>query len=207
MKSNKPIKQLLLKNNKIIYGFIYMIKNKTNNKIYIGQTTRCLNKRIWEYKGAYNNNKFHNQHLSNAFYKYGWDNFEFSIVDTAITIDELNQKEIHYIQEYKSNDRDLGYNIELGGNNAIPSIETLEKMSESHKGIIQNDKWIENRIAKAGSKDAKKYGKIKTEEEKKELSIKSPKFWRGKKRDEETKRKISETKRNQGLSNRQKELN
>lgn len=204
-KLNKPIKQLLPNDNKIICGFIYIIKNKTNDKIYIGQTTRSLNKRIWEYKYAYNTNTFHNQYLSNAFHKYGWDNFEFSIIDTATTINELNQKEVKYIQQYKSNNRKFGYNIELGGNNAIPSIETLEKMSKSHQGIKQTNRWIENRIAEAGSEEAKKYGRAKTEEEKQELRIKSPKFWQGKKRDDETKRKISETKRKQGLSDKQKE--
>ena len=174
--------------------------------VYIGQTTRNLNKRIWEYKSAYNRNIFYNQHLLNAFNKYGWSSFEFSIVDTAIDLDELNAKEIEYIKQYNSNNKEFGYNIELGGKNAIPDTETLEKMSRSHTGIVQNDIWISRRIAKAGSDDAKKYGKEKTEEEKLNLSINSPKYWLGKERDDETKLKISKTKKENGLSAKQKEI-
>jgi len=192
-------------NNQILYGFIYMIKNTINNKIYIGQTTRNLSKRIWEYKSAYNRNIFYNQYLLNSFNKYGWDNFEFSIVDAAINLDELNKKEIKYIQEYKSNQKEFGYNIEQGGNNAIPTTETLEKMSRSHLGIVQNQNWVNKRIAKAGTNEAKKYGKQKTDEEKALLSINSPKHWLGKNRDEETKLKISKTKLKNGLSIKQKE--
>jgi hypothetical protein len=95
------------KNQEIIEGFIYQIKNKINNKIYIGQTTRPLHKRIYEYKSAFNLNKFHNKHLLNAFNKYGLDNFEFTIIDTASTIDELNLKEVQYIKKFNSNDKSI----------------------------------------------------------------------------------------------------
>lgn len=196
--------ELCLVNNKIIFGSIYGIKNKLNDKIYIGQTTRALYRRIWEYRSAYRCNAFHNQYLSNAFYKYGWDNFEFTIIDTAETIDELNEKEIFYINKYNSNNRKFGYNLELGGNNSIPSAETLEKMSKSHQGIKQNENWVNKRIAVAGSDDAKKYGKPKTELEKNLLSQNSPKYWLGKSRDEETKKRISQTKLSKGISDKQK---
>ena len=189
-----------------INGIIYKILNKVNNKIYIGQTVRSLNERINEHKSNFKINKSNNQYLLNAFNKYGWENFEFIIVDNVETIEDLNEKEIYYINLYKSNDRNFGYNIAGGGKNSIPNSETLIKMSKSHLGTKQSDIWIENKTAKAGSEDAKKYGKIKTEEEKAYLSKNSPKYWQGKTRDEETKRKISETKLKQGYSPLQKEI-
>lgn len=198
--------ELFLENNKIIFGFIYQIKNLINNKIYIGQTTRNLNKRIYEYKSAYNKQFFYNLHLLNAFNKYGFNNFEFSIIDTAENIEELNKKEIDYIIKYKSNNKEFGYNIENGGRNSIPNEETLKKMSASHSGIKQTDEWIRKRVAKAGSEEAKKYGKVKTEEEKKYLSKNSGKYWLGKKRDHITKLKISQTKKINGLSSKQKKI-
>jgi group I intron endonuclease len=190
-------------NNKIVFGFIYMIKNIVNNMIYIGQTTRNLNKRIWEYKSNYNRNESNNDHLYNAFHKYGWDKFEFSIIDTAESIEELNKKEIEYIKKYNSTNKKLGYNLEEGGRNSIPSQETLDKMSKAHSGVKQSDEWIRKRIPMAGSDEAKKYGKPKTDKEKKYLSEISPKYWEGKTRDDETKRKISETKKAKGLSQTQ----
>jgi group I intron endonuclease len=193
-------------NNQIVFGFIYMITNKINNKIYIGQTTRNIQKRIYEYKSAFNLKNHNNPHLYNAFNKYGWDNFEFKIIDTAQTIEELNDKEINYIQKYNTTNKEFGYNIESGGKNAIPNIETLEKMSKSHLGLKQTENWVSKRIAIAGSDGAKKYGKVKSEEEKNNISIKSPKYWLGKNRDVKTKLKISETKMMNGLSDRQKEV-
>ena len=72
--------------------------------------------------------------------------------------------------------------------------------------IKQSKEWINNRIASAGSIEAKKYGKEKTEEEKKYLSKISPKYWQGKTRDEKTRKKISQTKSDQGFSQLQKEI-
>ena len=184
------------------FGTIYIIKNKINNKIYIGQTIRNLKYRIKEHE----RNKSTNKHLNNAINKYGWNNFEFSCIDTANTLEELNLKEIEYIKQYNSNHRDFGYNIEIGGKNAKPVIETLIKMSESHLGIKQTEIWINKRIAKAGSDDAKKYGREKSEEEKELLSVKSPKYWQGKNRHEETKQKISKTKLKNGTSLLHKEM-
>ena len=187
------------KRNRDVIGVIYQIKNKINNKKYFGQTIRTLIARIDDYKRG-----FGNDYLNNAFNKYGWDNFEFSVIDTASTIDELNNKEIYYINKYNTNNRKFGYNIELGGGNKIPTIETLEKMSRSHSGKKQTNSWINKRIATAGTEEAKKYGRKKTDKEKKELSKKSPKYWLGKNRDKETKEKISKTKKERGLSEKQK---
>jgi group I intron endonuclease len=193
-------------NQEIIEGFIYQIKNLVNNKLYIGQTTRPLHKRIYEYKSAFNLNKFHNQYLLNAFNKYGWDNFEFKIIDSGSTIDELNNKEISYIKKFNTTNKSIGYNISDGGRNSIPTIETLEKMSKAGLGRKQTDAWINKRIATAGTDEAKKYGRNKTDEEKKFLSEKSPKYWLGKTRDDKTKEKISKTKKERGLSDKQKKI-
>jgi len=184
-----------------IIGIIYKITNLINKKVYIGQTTRSFNDRINDYK-----RELGNEYINNAFKKYGWDNFDFTIIDSAQTINELNSKEIRYIIEYKSNEKEFGYNILSGGKNASPGIETLNKMSKAHLGKKQTQEWINKRIAKAGTENAKKYGKKKTKKDSEELSKKSPKYWLGKKRNVETIKKISETKKNNELSSKQKEI-
>lgn len=188
----------------IIAGYIYQIRNTKNNKLYIGQTTRSLSKRKNEYKKSLLYNEFYNNHLHNAFKKYGFDNFEFTIIDTANSIEELNEKEIKYINEYNTIDKSIGYNLHLGGRNAIPSSETLEKMSKAHKGIKQSEEWVKKRIPPKGSKEALKHGRPKTEEQKRYLSENSPKYWEGKKRDQSTIDKIKETKlkNNDALKNK-----
>ena len=185
------------------FGHIYSFTNTINNKMYIGQSIN-VERRIHEHLKCREINRY--SLLIKALIKYGIKSFDIKIIDTAINIDELNSKEKQYILQYKSNDKKLGYNIESGGNNAIPTIETLEKMSRSHQGIKQTDSWINKRVAKAGTENAKKYGRRKTEEEKLILSVNSPKFWLGKTRDDETRRKISKTKKERGLSSLQKEI-
>jgi group I intron endonuclease len=202
--NKKTIKHLSLpypKRDSQISGTIYLITNTINQKKYIGQTIRSFQDRIHEYEL-----RLCNDYLKNSFNKYGFDKFKFEIIDTANDLDELNLKEIKYIKEFGSNIREFGYNLESGGRNSIPSTETLEKMSKSHLGIKQNEEWINKRVHKSGSDEAKKYGKRKTKKEKEHLSKASPKYWEGKTRDEETKRKISETKIAQGLSPKQKEV-
>jgi group I intron endonuclease len=108
-------------------GFIYKIRNKVDNKIYIGQTTRDLNLRWKEHLRKNSNCRY----LSSAIKKYGFDNFEFKIV--CITFDEkLDNIEIEYIQKYNSLVPN-GYNLRNGGNGGKHNEETKIKISESLK--------------------------------------------------------------------------
>lgn len=147
-KYNESLKHLILpypKRNNDIAGIIYLINNEINNKKYVGQTTRGLNDRYNEYK---TNAKSCNPYLLKAFDKYGFNNFKFTILDTAQTIDELNYKEVRYISEFKTTNRNLGYNIEFGGKKSIPNIETKQKLSKIRKDVKQNKEWINKRIEK-----------------------------------------------------------
>lgn len=91
---------------------IYKVQNKTNGKIYIGQTARDIKVRIDE----------HCRHSSTAIdaaiAKYGIESFDVEQIDTAETIEELNEKEIYWIQFYSSMAPN-GYNLCEGGDNTI----------------------------------------------------------------------------------------
>lgn len=67
--------------------YIYMIKNKVNNKVYIGQT-KSIEIRWKEHINKLKANKHVNVHLQNSWNKYGLDSFEFLIIDSAESIDE-----------------------------------------------------------------------------------------------------------------------
>ena len=197
---NNKLKFLYNNYNKDVYGLIYSITNTINNKKYFGQTIRGLFERYSEYKTLYNKNITNsNEYLYNSFIKYGFDKFKFEVIELCSSIDELNEKEKYYISIYDTTNRNFGYNIHEGGRNSPLSEETKRKMSEVRKGIPKSELWKESAIAPAGSEEAKKYGKPKTDEEKKHLSENSPKYWLGKKRDEETIRKVSESKKLAGL--------
>ncbi len=184
---------------------IYKITNLINHKVYIGQTTRPIEERMYEY-AAQSRKIRGNSAIHRSINRYKWKNFTYEILDIAETIDELNEKEKYYIKNFESYNRKYGYNILEGGRNSKPGPETRKKMSEAHKGIKQSPEWIENRIHKAGSMEAQNYGRNKTLEEKQYLSENSPKFWQGKNRSEETKEKISKTKLEKNITNKPTQL-
>ena len=98
-----------------MYGIIYKATNKINNKIYIGQTTKTLEERIYRhiYRANHSLNITHT-HFINAIRKYGEENFIWEVIDKGKNQEELNEKEIYWIKYYNSvND---GYNIQDGGN-------------------------------------------------------------------------------------------
>ena len=91
-----------------MYGYIYMITNKVNGKIYIGKH---------QYIGpGLDPNYFASGKIINeAVNKYGRENFDVAMLSTADTLDELNAKEAAYIKEYNSQDLSIGYNLTCGG--------------------------------------------------------------------------------------------
>lgn len=76
--------------------FIYKITNKINNKIYIG---KVYNKTIYDrfnrhIKSASSKSK---SYIGRAIAKYGGENFVIEEIDKANSLEELNNKEIYWI--------------------------------------------------------------------------------------------------------------
>jgi group I intron endonuclease len=122
-------------------GDIYLIECP-NNKKYIGQTVKFLNSgKKWGYLSRWKShiseakrNINYCRLLDNSIRKYGFENFKVSLICECQSFEEMNQKEIFYIQEYNSLSPN-GYNLTTGGNeNHIQSKETCLKKSESLKG-------------------------------------------------------------------------
>ena len=130
----------------ILKGIIYKAINKINNKIYIGQTWQKLNDRIYAHVTRKNCNYFHN-----AIKKYGIDTFDWEMIFESNIQLELDNKEKYFINLYKSNIHEFGYNLQEGGRGGKPNDATKNKMSESAK------KYFKSNIAKI------KHGKIQKE--------------------------------------------
>lgn len=119
---------------------IYKITNKINNKIYIGQTIE-YEERVRHHKQTAfrKNSKERNRPLYKAIRKYGLESFSFEIIDTAQSLEELNEKEIYYIAFYDSCvDNGKGYNLDKGGKNGRKSENTKRKIGEAQKGNLNH---------------------------------------------------------------------
>lgn len=89
---------------------IYKHTNKINGKSYIGQTCQEATER-WGSNGCNYDVTFK---FGKAIRKYGWDNFEHSIIEHNIATQQLaNEREMYYIELYDSYKH--GYNMTKGG--------------------------------------------------------------------------------------------
>ena len=70
-------------------------------------------------------------YLYDSMRKHGIDQFRWEIIDQATTLEELNTKEQHWLEHYKS----LGivYNNREAGGNKRHSIESIERMRVAQK--------------------------------------------------------------------------
>lgn len=153
-------------------GFIYIITNKINGKVYIGQTTQQPSKRF----GCHFSRKSSPVSVMNrVINKYGGDNFDKNILEKieAKTKKELiyllTEKELFYIKYYNSANRLFGYNLkskadeqdikeQLFNIKSKHAIESKNKMSLNKKRLFTEQKRLNYRNSKLGNKNSM-YGK------------------------------------------------
>lgn len=118
---------------------IYKITNNINGKSYIGQSIDIENRWKQEKSRAFSlQASAYNNILSQAFRKYGIENFTFEIVETCKP-EELNEKEIYYISKF--NTYYEGYNATTGGGNGNQNNEikiSKEQLLEIYDLLINS---------------------------------------------------------------------
>ncbi len=98
---------------------IYILTNKINGKIYIGQT----NKQGIEFENYFGSGI----QITEAINKYSKENFEKLILFECNDKKTANLMEKYFIKQYNSTNDKIGYNLTNGG------YGFSGKMSESHK--------------------------------------------------------------------------
>jgi group I intron endonuclease len=159
---------------------IYMIKNKLNNKCYIGSSINIYNRWKGHIKQLKRNK--HNKYFQNAWNKYGEENFEFIIIEVVKNLNKLIVKEQYWMDYYKCYNRKFGYNAKPNAKNMLGfkfSEESKLKMGESKLGnknalgskgrIYTEEQLKEYSESRKGDKNPM-YGTHHTEEWKKENS-------------------------------------
>jgi group I intron endonuclease len=114
-----------------MYGIIYKAAGPTG-KVYIGQTTKLLNRRKADHKfRALKGDR--RTPFQIALLDEGFKNFTWEQIDTAENKAELDQKEKYWVDHYDSMNPAKGYNNTDGGIHYSPSVETRRKIGEANK--------------------------------------------------------------------------
>ena len=145
---------------------IYKITNKLNGKSYIGKSMEYRFKhRIKQHK---NDNS--NTHFARAKRKYGFDNFEISIIEKGIDKNEISNKEKYWIKYFDTFNN--GYNSTIGGEGGNTfSKRTKQEMELTSLKISNSIKGCKNgnKGQYVGNKNPM-YGKRHSDETKKKMS-------------------------------------
>ena len=113
-----------------------------SNKVYIGQTIERISIRISHHKTDAKLKRDITEfspagsRIGNAIRKYGLETDWVEVIDTAKDIEELNNKEIYWIEYFNS--LESGYNIKPGGGNKNHSEETKIKIGNATKERWRN---------------------------------------------------------------------
>lgn len=173
MSPNKVVQPAIRKETMCIYQ---IMRIETGEK-YIGQTTKKIHER-W---------RTHAHHtsgctkLKNAIQKYGEAAFELTIIEKCETIAQLNDREVHWINELNTLSPN-GYNLMTGGLNHIPSTETREKISKALTGLKRSpEDCLRNSLAQ-----------LKRPPTSDETKAKHSKYQKGRPKSKEHVKKISE---------------
>jgi group I intron endonuclease len=135
------------------FGYIYKITNTVNSKVYIGQTTRSIEARFKEHLRNCNTVSKKSMHLYAAMNTYGKENFSIELLGEAASQDELNEKEIYWINYYDSLNN--GYNMKQGGQDENPMNSSIVR--EKHD-IKMRSEEVRTKISKSMTEYRNKHG-------------------------------------------------
>lgn len=170
-----------LSKTKTLYGYVYKLTNIKNGKIYIGKakegrTGRGKNaiEKRWneEIERAHRLERWNKEHpqekkklryIENAINKYGEESFRIEEIDTALTKEQLNEKERYWIKFFEARNHSKGYNLRDGGEGGghhektrlllskisqekAKNPEYLKKLSEAITNVWNEDRYQEKQI-------------------------------------------------------------
>lgn len=164
----------------MVNNYCVYIHTTPNNKKYVGITCKKPQYR-WNDGKGYKRNK----HFFLAICKYGWENITHEIIKSNIVQEEACELEKQLIKEYKTNEREFGYNKSTGGDKSGAGVKyTPEQIQKMRKNRIYKTGWkhteearkmislnnAKNLLGKKG-KDHPAFNKIVSEETRKKISI------------------------------------
>lgn len=116
--------------------FIYLITSPSS-KIYVGQSTVPIKEKEKWYIKLEKYDKT-DRKIANAIKKYGWQNMKFEVIeqDDNWTKEQLNEREIFWIQQYDAVNK--GYNMTTGGDGVDSAL--AQKLALRHHRLMSPEK-------------------------------------------------------------------
>ena len=146
--------------------YVVYMHTSPSGKRYIGITSICPATR-WARGNGYVNNT----HFSNAILKYGWDNIRHEILCRRLTKEQAKEKEIELIAEYDAANNKRGYNKTAGGDTNVPLFGEANGMyGKSHTGGAREKMSKAALMRLADKENHPMYGKPRSEETKRKIS-------------------------------------
>lgn len=116
-----------------MYGYIYIVTNKVNNKQYIGKHKSSFFDPLYLGSGTV---------LKRAKLKYGINNFYSTLIEECDSLQMLNEREKYWIEYYDAINSDAFYNVLKGGDGGFDFINTF--LPHSHLGKHLSDEAKHN---------------------------------------------------------------
>lgn len=117
-------------------GYVYMVYNDVNDKVYIGETLQKITTRFKQHiQKAFDENRKYDGHLFRAIRKYGKEHFFVKEIDKVTGLDrnkvkeEIQRLEVFYISKYDSCKN--GYNCDFGGGKGMKLASEETKLKQS----------------------------------------------------------------------------
>jgi len=156
-------------------GIIYKATNQINGKVYIGQTSRKLNRRIIEH---FSDKRLLRLPFSRALKKYGQQSFEFIVIDFGEDKPTLDEKEKHWIDFYDCKSPQ-GYNLTDGGDGTSgikrPDISEINRRKVGEKNPMYGVRYTDEQKKLFGSSGEKNpnFGKHWDDEHRQLISLRT----------------------------------
>lgn len=159
-------------------AILYIGQNMLDGRCYVGITVKPLRRRVLVHLAAANRGV--GGRFYNAIRKHGAENFEFWAIERLQSYKEAGAAERAFIEKYSP-----AYNVTKGGEGALGYRHTPEDLE-----IMRQRK-----LGKPGPWRGKTRPPETVEKFRARMLANPLNYWVGKKRDEETKQKISRTKK------------
>lgn len=118
--------------------------------------------------------------LYSSIRKYGIENFEFIIIECSEDVNTMDERELYWVNNYKSNDLNYGYNLRLDcvtNKGCKFSEEARKRFSERQKRLWKDSEYRNNFIKKNKGRIAWNKGLKMSNESNKQNSERLKKLW------------------------------